>query len=1372
MKFSLPHRNYATIFLTILFVVFLGVVYFLVYIPQNEKRLQQQRFLSLQNIDRNIHEKIDNSLALIDNLLQKQTSVEYIRHLRLTSANHFSLSLPNKKQSGSLGLGQVTDSMSAVSINDSVQQIKLLSYKKTNSGSDTISITYSFAQFFDKLLPKNVFEEYVVFHEGQPIYTTARSGLAHLRDTILKKNNADPSSGVKTCMIDGIEYKLFLHPISPIWGEEITIAGLVSDTRYQNERKKLPVEIVLLLITILLAMIIAFPLIKLYHMGNKDRLKLTDAVAIIVSSMLLMSFLFFAFFKYNRPLRPNANETDPKDHLANQISRTFQQELEGAYQHLCSIDSLVSVYPALFKDVNSKTSTPQKFGTAAAGAAANSDSIAREKIRQWRFDSTVRLMLWLDENGHEQANWTGDSINAPHGNYQKRAYFRFIREGKPYYLNDNTAQPYYLDQVISRIDGRFTSVVSIPSKTKQAAVAAIAFRLKSLHQPLLTPGYQFAVIDRNGKVLYHSDPDRNLNEDLETELSGQNKLRSALEARVKDAFTTKYFGKSYNILVKPINHLPYSVVIFSDLGYLETREMSIYSFTISMFLLLCLFFVVQLLTVFLVSAKRSFFKKQSYNTSWVAPKISSHHQYNLATIANLFIIILAVFFFRKSTFLAYVFILLFSVAFISFFLNALFAKDYGNQMTADTANKLEHHKNRNFKITAIRSLVVLMIVLQVTAFFVLDLPSIGTLLLYEGLVVLMGALVYFFGESLLNKVKSGRLSKPIRYHWNYTKSFSLMALTRLIITSGIPVAFFYLSAYNYEQNINVRYRQLQYVNQLLNRLDSSSIQQLANGKPVTGIYNDSLWVREFSLLLDTTKSSPSKEDSLTARILDGFRFNFTDIAVNGDKFSSPFASDTSFFYNPLLKIACKDTNATTTYRRTHLAPPNKYLSITSAGLNYRLPRLFEMDGYPKGFLFWLLLVTALTGFYFIVHNILSKLFCLRLPDLSLYRALDEKIMSDQRTNNLLFVMGLPGSGKLTRIKEKIRNGEIKYVDYQKNEIQLVYEEVDTTNNNVCVVDLLTIPDSGEEKERDAWNSSVSKFITDKYKLVIVNHFEYNIQDSVTNRIKLNFLERLMLENKAKIIILSTIHPVAFLDSVTELAAADKSVPGQDLERWHVLFGHFRMVILPLRKETKDQPLQTTTIPALSRECEETHFLNKIKAGLFDVSNELIEKKEMPERERFYKADELIFTLQISSHYFYMYIWQSLTKEEKFLLYDLAEDNLVNSFDDYNLNLLIAKGVVKRRNGTLGLFNKGFRNFILTAIGNSEAMKIKNRIKDNGKWGSLRTPLMIMMVAILLFLLASEEEAYSRLLTYVAALGAGIPAVLKIFSLFEKNPQKE
>ena len=95
----------------------------------------------------------------------------------------------------------------------------------------------------------------------------------------------------------------------------------------------------------------------------------------------------------------------------------------------------------------------------------------------------------------------------------------------------------------------------------------------------------------------------------------------------------------------------------------------------------------------------------------------------------------------------------------------------------------------------------------------------------------------------------------------------------------------------------------------------------------------------------------------------------------------------------------------------------------------------------------------------------------------------------------------------------------------------------------------------------------------------------------------------------------------------------------------------------------------------------------------------------------------------------------------------------------------------RNDGTLKLFNKGFRNFILTAIGNTEAIKIKNQIKDNGNWSRLKNPLILLIIAIFTFLFTSQQETYSRLIVYVTAIGAGVPALLKIFSLFEKNTQK-
>ncbi|HZX59307.1 MAG TPA: hypothetical protein VFE54_11295, partial [Mucilaginibacter sp.] len=148
-----------------------------------------------------------------------------------------------------------------------------------------------------------------------------------------------------------------------------------------------------------------------------------------------------------------------------------------------------------------------------------------------------------------------------------------------------------------------------------------------------------------------------------------------------------------------------------------------------------------------------------------------------------------------------------------------------------------------------------------------------------------------------------------------------------------------------------------------------------------------------------------------------------------------------------------------------------------------------------------------------------------------------------------------------------------------------------------------------------------------------------------------------------------------------------------------------------------------------------------------------------------------FKVQIVSHYFYTYIWQSLTREEKFLLYDLAEDGLVNPYDDYNLCMLISKGLIIKNNGTLMLFNKGFRNFILTAIGETEVNRIKEQVKDNGYWNSLKIPLNLTILAILVFLFTSQQEAYSHIITYITAFSAGIPAVMKVFSLFGNSTQK-
>ncbi len=1445
-------KNQVAVLTTLVVLIMLASVYFFIYLPANEKTLQAQRFRALQNIDRNIHAKIENSVALLNNLLteyqtgnagKRDTLKKYIEGYSKTNFTLLQADSESYKKGDSAE--NSLDSGYQITVNNNTKQITLFLVKQNLSDKETsssrIGMVFSFEQFIKLLLPKNVFDEYIVFSQSKPVYETFPSGISYPgNDSLFIVKKETSTTPVINQNVSGTDYKIFLHPVSLAAGSEWMISGLLTNTRYQHEKNELPTTIILLLVTILLIILVTFPLIKLYQMGSKDRLTKTDGISSIFISMLLMSLLFFVFFKYNLPLR-SGKIKDSKAILANSISKAFNNEMESLYKKINVFDSLIKKEYTLQKGIPINADRTSIALLKKSNQNTGTDSLIAATCE----GSGIKQAFWLNSAGRELINWTTDKANAPHGYFPYREYFINIINNRPYLLNRNVAKKYYIDQVISWTSGSFTSVVSIPSRLSNDnshAVAALSVNIQSLDSVILPAGYLFAVVDRLGRVLYHSEKYRNLNENLLEEFSDKTHLQSCLQAKTGDVFSTKYSGKKYTVLVQPLAELPYSMVIFEDTAFKETRDAEIYSFTISMLVLFFAFLVLQLLVVFLVSARQSFFKKQRFDTTWIGPKISCQKEYVLAAVFNIIIIIALFVSFGYCTFLQYFFILLFSCTVMPFFLNGIFAIRYW-------------HEKRNalqYKKTALWSLGILIVLINIAAPLLLSNGHYTFVLWYQISLAALMAILYYFKEKILTA--GIRLQSGLRLlqKWDYASSFAFMGLTRLIATSGIPIVFFYCSSYNYEQNLIIRYKHIDFLNKLYNKMPAPSKGNIFTLPP--GVYTDSNWITTVSEIdsaaFPSTYSKPyTPEHSSTLDYLKLFHLGITDLAVAEENFYTPGAGDSSFYFNHLLDSACTNQNGTMSCIQT--AHTGKYLQAKSGELNYRFPDIFKKDNSKKGMLFWGILLASLVVFYFLICSIIKELFSLYLPNLTGWKDLDNKILTEEKLNQLVFVIGLPGSGKKYHILNKIYNGEIRDEKLGKN---FVYDETDKTHNNVFIADLIHIPDSSsDESDQQQWKAYIEKVFDEKNRLIIVNHFEYNIQDPLTNRIKLNFLERLMLDENCKIIILSSIHPVAFLDSAMAQSTKKKentitnTVPGEDLERWHILLGHYRIVLLPIEpaipteelskhlsvaggqvlnvegkalpkatvivKNTTDSMTETLAdgsftlathyrlpfklvIQAVGYITEEvtikknnetivvtleeafynwkdriraethyTHFLHRMQQAAIDVTTPL------NHLERMAKSDELAFKLQVTSHYFYMYIWQSLTKEEKFLLYDLAEDNLVNSYDNYNLCMLIGKGIIIPTDGTLKLFNKGFRNFILTAIGNTEAMKIKNEIKDNGNWNKLKNPLLMVILAILAFLLTSQEESYSKVITYLAALGAGIPTVLKIFSVFEKQNDK-
>ncbi|MDB4900867.1 MAG: hypothetical protein JWQ63_148 [Mucilaginibacter sp.] len=1365
--FSIGKQNIAVLG-TVLAVIFLGACYFFLYIPNNEKTVQERRFRCLQNIDGNFHSKIESSFFQVNSLFKTYpkyslTLKTYIDKYPKTNFALIPVRKLSKKESQIFKTG--IDSLSSIAVDFNSRQI-ILSVNKylkiKNRKTDLpyrMEIRYGFEQFIKPLLLAGVFDNYIVFYsdktDSKIVYQSFPSGLSfQKRDSLLGVKNGVVGPGVRSLKVGGTDYKVFSQPVNIDDHSEWIISGFVLNKNYQKEKNQLPLSIVLFLLTAVITMIVSFPWLKLYQMGNKDKLTITDGVSTILVSMALMSLLFFVLFKYALDSKPDISYQSG-NFLAKSISSAFTKELNTAYSKL---DSFNNLYAEI------KTYDIINLGKSKAKVIKGDfhDSTDIDEINKLT-GLSVNRVFWADATGMEKNAWTTDSINAPHLNLKSRQYFNAIINNKTYGFKN---KEFYLEQLTSRITGIFSSVISMPTKVNNTSVAAMSFNMTSVKNVVMPDGYMFAIINSSGNVLYHYRAERNLNENLKDEFADSTELVSALQAKSDTFFKAEYFGKPYIIKIRPMDIVPYFIVVFEDNSYSETRDTEVYIFTFAMLFFLLVLLVLQFITIFLASSKRSFFKNQLFETSWIGPKVDLHRQYNQAIISNAAIIFLLIVFFKCSSFLEYLYILLFSITFISIILNSIFAIHY----------KKHNHYNYRFKIIALRWLILFVGVIDYVAWRTLDHGSSKTsehgifkifdhnhffvLLLFELLSLALCILICKFSSYLLEKARNLKYKYSI--NWTFSQSFALMATTGLVITSGLPVMLFYTYSYDYEQNVNTRYKQMVFGAALAQKIPKKSITAktldgIKKGLLYTeGIYYDGTFIDSVNINTDTIKnrsSNYSKEDMLTISLLSAFRFYKSGNAVKSNNLNLNQAGQ-GISFNHLLQDKCDKSKGAITYKQIYRNDDVTNMMITSSpNLNYKL----------KSSQFLLFLIIAIFIFYYALNKIIRKLFALNLPSTDDWKKIDEQLLLDTNLNKLVFIVGAPGSGKLSKLKEKINQKKL----LDDNGGPLILNEEDPSKYNVFIADMILIsPEAGEADP--TWKECREKALESE-TMVIINHFEYNIRNVNTNIIKLNFLEALLQKGKCKVFIISTVHPVTFLnsfssgvDSSNELA--NKTLQENDLERWHVLLGHFRILIQSL-EGSRIPPHVSIMERIIMEETQYTHFLHKMQ-GLSLKIQPSLDNSDFDAIGT--TTDSLIFKLQLTSQYFYTYIWQSLTQEEKFLLYDLAEDGLVNSYDNYNLSMLISKGLIIRFNGTLMLFNRGFRNFILTSIGNAEVNRIKNLVKDTGNWGNLKTPLILAILAILVFLIASQQEAYSSIITYITALGAGISGILKIFSMVGNN----
>ena len=140
---------------------------------------------------------------------------------------------------------------------------------------------------------------------------------------------------------------------------------------------------------------------------------------------------------------------------------------------------------------------------------------------------------------------------------------------------------------------------------------------------------------------------------------------------------------------------------------------------------------------------------------------------------------------------------------------------------------------------------------------------------------------------------------------------------------------------------------------------------------------------------------------------------------------------------------------------------------------------------------------------------------------------------------------------------------------------------------------------------------------------------------------------------------------------------------------------------------------------------------------------------------------IIREIETRVHFFYQSLWASCSKEEKFIIYDVANDGIVNSKNREVFNCLTEKGLIVIRGDNPRIMNRSFRDFILTKVTPQEVVKITKKEKGGSTWSQARVLITAVILALGAFIFTTQGELIDNTLAFFTGLAAFVPFLREI-----------
>lgn len=370
----------------------------------------------------------------------------------------------------------------------------------------------------------------------------ATSEVAATRVSFLKRYTRTATE--QDVVITGVNYRMFIQPCCRLVegasdngaiDNGAIVVGFVESAALRSEAMAISPTLVLITLLLVVLSVVAWPFLKVGLLGSRQRVTPWDVMQLGASAIVGLAIATILALGSVNYARLSDDLDGQLEKLADQLDESLDAEIGRARAEL---------------NVMVKSMEGERAG-------------GRSKVAGGSDYPDYSAFALVNNEGYQEVKAWPKSDPPPQNQVAERSYFKTVKN-KQAWQQVRECPGCVIESLVSWTTGEPSVVLAMPNWESERPVATLTVPMRSVINPVLPPGFEFAIIDRAGTVVFHSDSQRNNYENLFLESDGNRRLKSKVMTNSEGIVGTDYWGRTYSAYVKPARVADFSVVTLFD----------------------------------------------------------------------------------------------------------------------------------------------------------------------------------------------------------------------------------------------------------------------------------------------------------------------------------------------------------------------------------------------------------------------------------------------------------------------------------------------------------------------------------------------------------------------------------------------------------------------------------------------------------------------------------------------------------------------------------------------------------------------------------------------------------------------------------------